>query len=483
MPGCLERLLLPALLAAALLGCSPGPNVVAPSPEPPAVANPAATESLDFSGYNLVFVSFDALQARHVGALGHHRDVTPTIDRMGKQGFLFRRNTSVASWTVPASMTWFTGVYPSEHRMVNKYAQYQPPHARLADLREMAPNLKTLAQVLKDHGYATGGFTGNAGVSGGFGYEVGFDEYYYEPGKFGRLDQSVPKAIEWLQTHKDQKFFLFLHGYDVHGQSTPPGGYDYRFVDEDYDRRYTGAALEQELLREQGLDQGKLTLRDADVRFWRACYDEKVQRADAKFASFLEQFDRLGVTDKTIFVLTSDHGTELYEHRRFDHGFTLYQELIHVPLIIKTPDAEAHVIDQRVSSIDLMPTILDLLAVEPAENVQQQLRGQSLVPLMHGEPLKPRDIISETDYREYTYKRSIIGPDDWKLIYTLEDRTCELYNLKTDPEEATNLANMHAEKADELQRRLFQHFQNIDRDLDARQWTPGLNPVYPSQAQ
>ncbi len=443
----------------------------------------SAKPALKFKDHNVVFVSFDALQAAHVGALGYERDVTPTIDAMAELGFSFRNNISVASWTVPASMTWFTGVYPSEHRMVNKYAVYKPPVTKIADLRELSPDLVTLADVLKQNGYATGGFTGNAGVSGGFGYEQGFDEYYYDKGKFGRMDQSIPRALAWLKEHKDKKFFLFLHGYDVHGQSMPAGGYDYRFVDNDYDRRYTGAELEQEILREEGLEKGQLTMRDEDVRFWRAIYDEKVQRTDEKFSEFLTEFDKLGLRDKTIFVLTSDHGTEFYEHRRFDHGFTLYQELIHVPLVIKLPGQSAgRSIDNRVSSIDVMPTILDLLGIDVPEKVKQQLRGQSLVPAMQGQPVK-KDIFSETDYREYTYKRSIIAPDGWKLIYTLESSTRELYDLTADPAETKNLAELESMRADELEARLFAQFKFLGHDLTAREWKTGLNPVYPSQGE
>lgn len=436
-----------------------------------------------FKDFNVVFVSFDALQAAHVGCLGYPRDTTPTIDSMAANGFSFRNAISVASWTVPASMTWFTGVYPSEHHMVNKYAVYQPPVTKTADLRELSPDLITLAEVFKQNGYATGGFTGNAGVSGGFGYEQGFDEYYYEKGEFGRMDQSIPRALEWLNANKEKKFFLFLHGYDVHGQSTPPGGFDYRFVDRDYDRRYTGTELEQELLREMGLEKGQLTMRDEDVRFWRAIYDEKIQRVDDKFKEFLDEFSNLGLSDKTIFVLTSDHGTELYEHRRFDHGFTLYQELVQVPLIILLPEQESAVtIDDYVSSIDVMPTLLDLLDIDLAENVKRQLRGQSLVPAMQGSPVH-RDIFSETDYREYTYKRSIIDPDGWKLIYTLELRARELYNLKIDPGETKNLAESEPDQADELEARLFDHYRAIGHDLQSRPWPIGLNPVYPSQAK
>jgi len=466
----------------------------APSEEPNSSDDTAGTSKnddpqantpakLSLKDHNLVFVSFDALQAAHVGCLGYPRDVTPAVDSVAAHGFNFRKAVSVSSWTVPSSMTWFTGVYPSEHRMVNKYAVYNPPDTKIADLRELSPDLVTLADVLKQHGYLTGGFTGNAGVSGGFGYEQGFDEYYYDKGKFGRMDESIPRALQWLKANKDKKFFLFLHGYDVHGQSTPPGGFDYRFVDKDYDRRYTGAELEQEILREEGLEKGQLTMRDEDVRFWRDIYDEKIQRTDAKFKKFLDEFAKLGLSNKTIFVLTSDHGTEFYEHRRFDHGFTLYQELIHVPLIIQLPGRTTAVtIDDRVSSIDIMPTVLDLLGIELPDKVNRQLRGQSLVPAMQGSQPN-RDVFSETNYREYTYKRSIIAPDGLKLIYTLELRTRELYNLTDDPDETKDLAKAKPDKADELQGRLFEHFRSIGHDLRSRSWPIGLNPVYPSQAK
>ena len=437
-----------------------------------------------FQDFNLVFVSFDALQAAHVGCLGYSRDITPTIDSLAAKGCNFRQAISVSSWTVPSSMTWFTGVYPSEHNMVNKYAIYDPPRVQLADLRDVSPDLLTLADILKASGYRTGGFTGNAGVSGGFGYEQGFDEYYYEAGKFGRMRDSVPRAIEWVKANRDQKFFLFLHGYDVHGQSIPPGGFDYRFVDQSYDERYTGAELEQELLREEGLEKGALEMRQQDIEFWRAIYDEKINRVDRRFSEFVEALQSMDLMEKTIFVLTADHGTEFFEHDRIDHGFTLYQELIHVPLIICLPGQTDSVdVDQYVSSIDLLPTILDLLDVAPTTKTKQQLRGHSLVPRILGKQEPERDIVSETNYREYTYKRSLLAPDGWKLIYTLETRHRELYFLPEDPGEKTDLALANPEKADLLQRRLFAHFESIGHDLTARTWPIGLNPVYPSQGK
>jgi arylsulfatase A-like enzyme len=432
-------------------------------------------------GVNVVFVSFDALQAAHVSSLGYPRKTTPTIDAMADSGFNFTNAISVSSWTVPASMTWFTGIYPSEHRMTNKFAVFNANEQRLAKLRELTPNVVTLAEILKHNGYATAAFTGNAGVNGGFGYEEGFDVYDQEVGTFGSLDRSIPAAIDWLREHKDQKFFLFLHGYDIHGQSTPASGFDFRFVDKDYDKRFTGSEQEQERLREEGLEKGQLTLRDEDVRFWRAIYDEKIRRTDEKFRHFLAEFEKLGLTDKTLFVLTSDHGTEIYEHRRFDHGYSLYNELIHVPLIVKLPkQTEGKRITDRVSSIDLMPTILDALQISLTDVEKRQLRGRSLMPATRGE-WTPRDVFSETDYREYTYKRSIATPDGWKLIYTLENRKVELFNLNDDPGELKNLAEVERNRSRELEEKLFKHFASIGHDLGTRRWEIGLNPVYSSQ--
>jgi len=448
--------------------------------DPPPVARP-----LSYRDSNLVFVSFDALQAKHVGALGNPRNVTPTLDAMARDGVLFRQVRSVAPWTVPSSMTWFTGAFPSEHRMTNKFAVYNAREKKTANLKELAPHMTTLAELLRAHGYATGGFTGNAGVSGGFGYDQGFDTYFYPRDTFGGFDRSIPEALKWLRANKNRKFFLFLHGYDAHGQNTPAGGFDYRFVEKGYDKRFTGSEQEQETLREEGLAKGKLNLRDADIRFWRAIYDEKIARADERFRQFLAEFDALGVSGKTLFVLTSDHGTEFCEHGRFDHGFTLYDEQVRVPLVMRLPDrgAAGTAIDARVSSVDVMPTLLDLLDVSVPDATKAQMRGQSLAPAMRGEAIAPRDVFSETDYRAFTYKRSVVSPDGWKLIYTLESKSRELYDLTADPGETTDRAAADPRRADELEGRLFAHFKLIGHDLAAREWKVGLNPVYNSQAK
>jgi arylsulfatase A-like enzyme len=459
-------------LAAAVLfaaGCGRAPESPAPLPDAPV---PFA-----YRDHNLVFVSFDALQASRVGP-----KLTPALHRFSEGAFRFTEARSVASWTVPASMSWFTGVYPSEHGMTNKFAVYTAKEKRVARLSERAPGLATLADVLRLNGYATAGFTGNAGVGPAFGFDQGFDTYAAPRETFAGFEESAPRALEWLRAHKHRKFFLFLHGYDVHGQHAPNGGLDLRFAPKGYDRRFTGSPQEQELLREEGLERGRVTLRPEDVALWRGVYDEKVQRADAKFGAFLEEFEKLGIAERTLFVIVSDHGTELHEHGRFDHGFTLYDELIRVPLVFKLPRAPGRAIADRVSTIDLFPTLLDLLAVKPPDVVAKRVRGESLVPALKGTSAA-RSAFAETDYRAYTYKRCVVSPDGFKLIYTLESRSRELYDLTTDPGETRDLSKADPARANELERELFAHFARLGHDLTARKWEVGLNPVYSSQGK
>lgn len=408
----------------------------------------------NYANYNVLFVSFDALQAAHVSHLGYFRETTPAIDKFAKEGFSFKNAISQASWTVPASMSWFTSLYPSEHKCINKYSVYTEEEKILTDLKELSPGVTTLAEVLKKKGYITAGFNGDAGLSGRFGFSRGFDVYVDGP-KFSGMDNSIPAAVEWLKKNSNKKFFMFLHGYDSHGQFDPPGGYTKRYVDPAYKGPLQGGKAEQEKLREEGLDKGYINLTEEDVKFWRALYDEKINDVDHRFWQFMEEFEKLGLLDKTIVVLTSDHGTEFYEHKRFDHGFTLYEELIHVLLVFRLPGVQGNkIIPDQVRAIDIMPTLFDLLGVKPSSKVKAQMRGVSLVPFLRGEHLD-LDAYSETDYRLITHKRSIRTSDGWKFIYTMETGQKELYNLQKDPGELDDLVEKELRLAYELEEKLF----------------------------
>ena len=416
-----------------------------------------------YAGYNVIFVSFDALQAAHTSCLGYFRKTTPNIDRMAKEGFLFSNAISQSSWTVPATMSYFTSLYPSQHKLINKYSTYTDREQVLANLKKLSPEVITLAEILKEHGYSTGGFTGDAGVGAVFGFARGFDTYFEGP-KFGGMDKSIPEALAWIKGNSKNKFFVFLHGYDVHGQFDPPGGFTREFVIPSYRGRLKGGKEEEAVIREKGLENTPVKLNDEDVRFWRALYDEKIKDVDERFGLFIDELQKMGLLENTVIVLFSDHGTEFYEHKRFDHGFSLYDELIRVPVIFRLPRAKAGmVIKDQVRAIDVMPTLLDLLGVKVSNKVKGQMQGVSLLRCLNGEHMD-LTAFSETDYRLYVNKRAIRTPDGFKFIYSLDTGMKELYNLKDDPGELDNLIDRHKRLAYELEQKLFGWLKGMGYD-------------------
>lgn len=148
--------------------------------------------------YNIVFIAFDGLQARHLHKYGYPLDTTPNLDAFLGQSTLFLNAVSPAPWTVPSFMSILTSMYPSEHKVVNKFVEYDKASNKIvgANLRELALSAMTLAQVLKDRGYQTAGFTGDAGVSANFGFDAGFDTYYQTKNPFGGFDDTMPEALK-----------------------------------------------------------------------------------------------------------------------------------------------------------------------------------------------------------------------------------------------------------------------------------------------
>jgi choline-sulfatase len=429
--------------------------------------------------YNVVLVAFDGMQAKHLSAYGYQLDTTPNLDKFLDNSYLFKKAISPASWTVPTYMSIFTSLYPSEHKVVNKFVEYDKEGTTTktfkANLRELNPQAVTLAEILKKNGYVTGGFTGDAGASGSFGNGLGFDEYF-DKETFGGLETSILKAEEWLDKNKDKKFFMFLHGYDVHGQYAPKEGFDQRYVKKPYTGKYTGSPKEQGVLREEGLLNGKIELSEADTQFWRAIYDEKISRADAQFAKIMKRLEDLSLLKNTLVVVLSDHGTEFYEHKRFDHGHTLYKELVDVLFAVHMPGKIGKTeINSLVSTLDVAPTILSILGIkDPAVT---DMKGIDLTPAFNGTDLS-RDIYSETDYRLYTHKRSITTPDGWKFILTMENLNKELYDLNKDPGEQANLAEKETKLAYELEQKIYAHLKSMKSEGP---WTIGCSQVYADQ--
>lgn len=433
-------------------------------------------------GCNVIIVGADALQASHVSHLGYERETTPAIDTLAKQGTSFRNAISAASWTVPSFMSMFTGLYPAEHKVVNKFSVFTKEKQTIANLTDLSPQVETLAEVFKANGYVTGGFTGDAGVNSQFGYNKGFDAYTDEK-TFGSIENSSAHALDWIAKNKDSKLFVFLHGYDDHGQFDLPANYQGRFAPENYTGPYAGTKEEQRILREQGLADGEISLTPDDVAFWRGWYDSKIRDADYRLAQFLEKYHQLGIKNKTVIIVVSDHGTEFYEHKRFDHGFSLYDELVRVLFVFAVPGLPSQeIVSDQVTTLDMAPTLLDITGITASEKYRSQLRGKSLLSYLQNGKGEARDVFMETDYRNYTYKRGVRTTDGWKYIMTMETGAEELYSIKNDPGETTNLTGQYPELTAKLKERVMNHLVKMGQD-PIGPWETSCVPVYGDQCK
>jgi arylsulfatase A-like enzyme len=215
-------------------------------------------------------------------------------------------------------------------------------------------------------------------------------------------------------------------------------------------------------LRNLSLDKGQLDMDHNDIDFWESIYDAKIYEADKKFGFFVDELNKLGLSDKTIILISSGSGNEYFEHHRFDHGFSLYDELIQVPFIIKLPGKDGRRIQSQVRTIDLMPTVLTLLNIDYGQTIANQMQGASLIPFLQGQKGQ-LEAYSETDYLLQVFKRSLRTPDGWKYIYSLDSDRRELYNLNSDPRELKNVVRTEKRMAYELEQKLFKHLKTIGR--------------------
>ena len=413
---------------------------------------------------NIIIIGLEPLGTRYMSLYGYPSRTTPALESFAQSGVVFRNAISPSSWTLPVFMSLFTSTYPSQHKLVNKYSVYTKDQQVLSDLRALSPRIVTLAQILQAQGYATAAFTGGAGVSKDFGYDAGFDVYYETP-PFGGLDELVPKAVQWLKEQTGKKTFVFIMAYDLHGRY-PLSSARHKALVRKLGKKFIGDVDSYWQYREKSVDKAMPALSQKDVQSWQTWYAEKIREADEKIGRFFRTLQDQGVFDHTVVVVTAGSGNEFYEHGKFDHGHSLYDELIKVPLIMRIPGVGKTAVEGQVRIIDVMPTLLDLARIVPDERVKRQMQGVSLLPMLRGKPL-PLDAFSETDYLYNTFKRSLRTSDAWKFIYSLDSGDRELYDLKTDPLERRNLVESEPARAYELEQRLFDWMHSMGTDRHA----------------
>lgn len=396
-------------------------------------------------GWNLLFVSLDTLRADRLGSYGHDRPTSPSLDALAARGVRFATAVAQAPWTRPSHRSMFTGLYP-----VSNGGLESP----------------LLAEVLWHAGYRTTGITGGGQIAPRFGFDRGFESY-----RIDRWEEEPERVLRAFEANRGRRQHVFLHTYRVHDpyrgtafvEGMPRGRIGETFGEHDW------RALDKELTPEE-------------QRYVAALYDSGIVELDRAMGEVIEGLDERGFLERTIVVVTSDHGEQLWEHGGWRHGQNLYDEQLLVPLLLYLPPALADelgvepgtVIERQVELVDLYPTLLDLLGVERAHPVQ----GRSLLPLLTGGELVPRDAFAENTNIK-AWERKMFRSDRFKFIKSIPrggarargaEEGFELYDLRRDPGELADVSTRHAEVVRRLDERLTAlgaSLQGLDEELPA----------------
>lgn len=435
----LIRAALSLLLAAA--------SACAPEPRPP----------------NLLLVSIDSLRADHLGVYGYGRDTSPRIDRLARNGVLFEDFIAESSWTLPSHMTLLTGLPSLVHGVVFDGVRLDP--ARV-----------TLAEHLGEAGYRSAAVVAALYLDPLFGFDRGFERYEVvgprvpdEEGFFARVHDDQATAERWAtidaSSHRGRSnaqvltrawaalddlgadpFFLFVHFWDVHYDYDPPESYWRRF-DPDWDGDLDPRDYIQNPAVHADMDP-------RDLAHVVARYDGEIRWTDEHVGMLLDALDRKGLADDTLVVVTSDHGDEFFEHGGKGHRYTLYDEQLRVPLVMRWPGRlpAGRRVATQAAMAELVPTLLDLMGVEP----MAEAGGRSLRPWIEGAATQPGRLALSYLYWPDEWRLRSLRQGDRKLIQRIpagsrQHRT-EVFDLARDPGEQEDLGTPGEAELSVLQR-------------------------------
>ncbi len=380
---------------------------------------------------NVLVVTLDTTRADRLGCYGAPDVKTPNLDLLARRGALFEEASTVAPLTQPAHSSLMTGTYPAYHGVrVNGSTALGAVH-------------RTLAEVFREQGYRTGAFLGAFVLDGRWGLNQGFETYddRFDLQKYKHLDLGsvqrpgnavMDSALRWLEAHKQERFFAWIHLYDAHTPYEPP---------EPFLSAYRSRGLE-------GL------------------YDGEIAFADQQVGRALGWLDANGLAKRTVVVVLGDHGESLGHHGEGTHGYFVYEDTLRIPLLIATPmpgPAGARVASP-VSIVDVFPTVLGLAGLDPGPRVQ----GRSLVRAM----LRPRASRESYAFGESMTPNLQYG---WSPLYSLRSSRYklvqaprpELFDLAADPDEKTDVIARHAREAEDLRRRLDRLLEETGRGAPA----------------
>ncbi|MEM7049750.1 MAG: sulfatase [Acidobacteriota bacterium] len=361
---------------------------------------------------SVLVLDIDTLRADRLGAYGNQRLTSPTIDALAAEGYRFAWAFSQAPLTPPSQASILTGKYPSTHGVVGRGRRLSGEHV-------------TLAEAFRWRGFRTAGFVDGGYMNRGFGTAQGFQTFV---DRRTGLEKIGPQVVSWLEENGDEPFFMLVHTYDVHTPYDPPPEYRSLFLDglEAPTPGFEPTSEALEAVRRAVWWDPEARLPERDVHYSLALYDAGIRYVDDWVGRFLDTLEELGLRDSTLVVVISDHGEEFQEHGSVLHE-KLYTPVTHIPLILSFPGWQrSAVVTQTVQSIDLMPTLLDLIDAPIPKGVQ----GRSLVPLMEGRDTGEYPAFSES--RLFGRQRTVAW-GRFRFHYTIRGALTELFDFRADP--------------------------------------------------
>ncbi len=361
---------------------------------------------------NILLIVVDTVRDDHLGYNGYFRNTSPNIDNFSREGIVFTNSYSQAGWTLPSFASIFTSLYPKDHHFTD--------WGMVLD-----SSLTTLAEVLRNNGYHTFAYPSLFYLDEVSGINKGF-EFYRSKLTENKLMYGVTTShlvnemvVEDLKS-LNSPFFMWVHYFDPHSLYLKHDEFD--FGDENIDR-----------------------------------YDSEIAYTDKYIGLLLDEFKKRGLYENLIIILTSDHGEEFHDHGRAHH-YSLYQEVIKTPLIIKAPDLQHGRVEQNVEQIDLAPTILGLIGI----TVPEGFAGRDLLK----NDLGQHTVFAERGGGEDAFQRAVI--DSGYKLYEINidyadtisprfntqdflNNQTLLFDLKNDPHEKTDLFKKDAANATSLQ--------------------------------
>lgn len=434
---------------------------------------------------NIILISIDTLRADFLSCYGYNKETTPNIDQLAAEGTIYLNNFSTGVWTPPGHASMLTGLYVQEHGVYGDN--------RLAD------NIPTIATLLKENSYQTSGFVNNSQVGELVGFEKGHDIFVevwkgIKPKSFvERFMKGVKRRMEdklgfndmgakrtnelfsrWIENEIDRNkpFYTFLHYIEPHNPLNPPAPYKNRYLSEKSFKKINKNKIEKVAHNPLICFVENINLNEEEKEYLKTLYAEEIAYVDSKVGEIVETLKSKDLYNNTMIIITSDHGEHFGEHNLWSHAGSLYNEVLHIPLVIKYPIGVDYVgeVQGFTQLVDIFPTVIDVSCI-----IGDEMKNHSGMNLVHNEEKgnKFHDYVfaewegrvpffikskienskTVTNISRLTNKMWMTLNKEYKYI-SISNGMEELYDIKNDRSESNNIIDEDKETALSMREKL-----------------------------